>query len=225
MNREKHSEHGHERTSLLTFLKLSWFFQFTRASKFHSHNIHIVFLWINISIFSIAVIDCTVSEWGIWSECDVACGTGIMTRTRTILKEPENGGKHCPSLVQKRGCQGTKCHDQRDLRISRGRRTLFFAEFVKLVSNRHIKPLYMKSDITDRYLRHIPLTETAMLLPATLSQSRHVNDSINIRRNLRLRLKEKFQHNRNNEWVQLLFFRWKSRNCNVRFASMERKIL
>lgn len=67
-----------------------------------------------------AVIDCTVSEWGVWSECDVTCGTGMMSRTRSILNAPENGGKHCPSLVQKRGCQGFKCHGQRDRRVLRG---------------------------------------------------------------------------------------------------------
>lgn len=71
-------------------------------------------------LFLLSVIDCTVSEWGVWSECDVSCGTGMMSRTRTILNAPENGGKHCPSLVQKRGCQGFKCHGQRDRRVLRG---------------------------------------------------------------------------------------------------------
>lgn len=69
----------------------------------------------------VSVIDCTVSEWGVWSECDVACGTGQMTRTRKVLTAPENGGKHCPSLVQKRGCQGYKCHGQKDRRVLRGK--------------------------------------------------------------------------------------------------------
>lgn len=71
------------------------------------------------------VIDCTVSEWGVWNECDVSCGTGMMSRTRTILNAPENGGKHCPSLVQKRGCQGFKCHGQRDRRVLRGKHSIF----------------------------------------------------------------------------------------------------
>ncbi|XP_055299240.1 somatomedin-B and thrombospondin type-1 domain-containing protein [Sitodiplosis mosellana] len=107
------------------------------------------------------VIDCTVSEWGVWSECDVPCGTGMMSRTRSILNAPENGGKHCPSLVQKRGCQGFKCHGQRDRRV---------------------------------------LREMALLLPAELSKSRHENDTVDIRRNLRLRYRDTFKHNRDHEY-------------------------
>lgn len=82
--------------------------------------------------FLLPVIDCTVSEWGVWSECDVSCGTGMMTRTRTILTPPENGGKHCPSLTQKRGCQGFKCHGQRERRVLRGK--FHFSLFLFLVS-------------------------------------------------------------------------------------------
>ncbi|XP_023715451.1 somatomedin-B and thrombospondin type-1 domain-containing protein [Cryptotermes secundus] len=93
------------------------------------------------------VVDCAVSAWGPWSECDVECGTGMMTRSRTVEKQPENGGKHCPSLIQKRGCQGTQCpHNPRSA-----------------------------------------IKETAMLLPVTLSSSRRVNETNDIRRNLRLR--------------------------------------
>ncbi|XP_055599048.1 somatomedin-B and thrombospondin type-1 domain-containing protein [Uranotaenia lowii] len=107
------------------------------------------------------VIDCLVSEWEPWSECDTACGTGMMSRTRVIEQKPQNGGKHCPSLVQKRGCQGLKCHNHHDRKV---------------------------------------LRETALLLPADLSKSRHENDTSDIRRNLRLRYKNAFKHNRGNEY-------------------------
>ncbi|ODM95720.1 Spondin-1 [Orchesella cincta] len=53
------------------------------------------------------IFDCHVSSWGSWSPCDVDCGNGVMTRTRAIIQEPRNGGKPCPSLMQKRGCLGT----------------------------------------------------------------------------------------------------------------------
>ncbi|KAI5725683.1 hypothetical protein M8J77_018782 [Diaphorina citri] len=32
-----------------------------------------------------------------------------MVRTRKAIQEPKNGGKHCPTLTQKRGCLGTRC--------------------------------------------------------------------------------------------------------------------
>uniref|UniRef100_A0A182MRL8 Uncharacterized protein n=1 Tax=Anopheles culicifacies TaxID=139723 RepID=A0A182MRL8_9DIPT len=49
---------------------------------------------------------------------------------------------------------------------------------------------------------HVPYSadaETALLLPAALSKSRHENDTSDIRRNLRLRYKNAFKHNRGNE--------------------------
>ncbi|XP_049942532.1 somatomedin-B and thrombospondin type-1 domain-containing protein-like [Schistocerca serialis cubense] len=61
------------------------------------------------SVLGVAVVDCAVTAWGPWSECDADCGTGMMRRSRSVQRQPENGGKHCPSLLQKRGCQGTRC--------------------------------------------------------------------------------------------------------------------
>lgn len=60
-------------------------------------------------MFCFTVIDCVMSEWEPWSECDTECGSGMMTRKRQVLKAPVNGGKHCPSMVQKRACMGTRC--------------------------------------------------------------------------------------------------------------------
>ena len=48
------------------------------------------------------MVDCQVSEWTPWSVCDKSCGTGVMLRTRKIIRAPQNGGKHCPTLTQKR---------------------------------------------------------------------------------------------------------------------------
>lgn len=52
------------------------------------------------------------------------------------------------------------------------------------------------------------IAETALLLPAELSKSRHENDTVDIRRNLRLRYRDTFKHNRDHEWVSsiLIFF-------------------
>ncbi|XP_060663411.1 uncharacterized protein LOC132796304 isoform X1 [Drosophila nasuta] len=65
------------------------------------------------------VLDCQVGEWGAWGECDKSCGSGMMQRTRQILQAAQNGGKHCPTLLQKRACQGYRCHGHRDKKILR----------------------------------------------------------------------------------------------------------
>jgi hypothetical protein len=59
---------------------------------------------------NVSVVDCTVAPWDPWSECDTECGTGTMKRDRRVIRQPENGGRHCPTLTQHRGCQGTKCN-------------------------------------------------------------------------------------------------------------------
>ncbi|XP_061722819.1 somatomedin-B and thrombospondin type-1 domain-containing protein-like [Cydia pomonella] len=51
------------------------------------------------------VVDCDVSPWGAWSTCDTRCGAGSMVRTRRVIRSPARGGRHCPSLVQRRACQ------------------------------------------------------------------------------------------------------------------------
>lgn len=107
------------------------------------------------------VLDCKVSEWSQWSECDTSCGIGMMTRSRSILQPTQNGGKHCPSLVQKRGCQGLRCHGHHDRKV---------------------------------------LREMALLLPADLSKNHNFNDSSDTRRNLRLRYRASFKHNREHEY-------------------------
>lgn len=76
--------------------------------------------------FLISVIDCLLSEWGPWSECDAKCGTGSRSRTRSILRAPENGGKHCASLTQKQGCEGYKCKSLHERKALSGEFGSFF---------------------------------------------------------------------------------------------------
>ncbi|KAF7274262.1 hypothetical protein GWI33_013068 [Rhynchophorus ferrugineus] len=60
------------------------------------------------------MVDCQVTPWGPWSACDADCGPGTMSRSRSIKIQPQNGGRHCPSLEQRRGCQVSTCYHHSD---------------------------------------------------------------------------------------------------------------
>jgi hypothetical protein len=55
-------------------------------------------------------VDCEVSSWGGWSSCSKTCGGGTQTRTRTITKQPSNGGQSCPSLSETQTCNNISCN-------------------------------------------------------------------------------------------------------------------
>lgn len=52
--------------------------------------------------------DCAVSDYS-WSICSKDCGPGTKTGTRTIITEPQNGGKACPALSQSQSCNNGSC--------------------------------------------------------------------------------------------------------------------
>ncbi|XP_026520587.1 spondin-1 [Notechis scutatus] len=54
-------------------------------------------------------IDCDLTEWSQWSECNKSCGKGHMIRTRMIKMEPQFGGAPCPETVQRKKCRIRKC--------------------------------------------------------------------------------------------------------------------
>ncbi|XP_076810330.1 spondin-1-like, partial [Clavelina lepadiformis] len=49
-------------------------------------------------------IDCKVSEWTNWGNCDGNCGWGKTERSRKIIQTPERGGAVCPNLLESNGC-------------------------------------------------------------------------------------------------------------------------
>ncbi|MED6294069.1 Spondin-1, partial [Characodon lateralis] len=53
--------------------------------------------------------DCMVSEWSEWSECNKSCGKGHTIRTRMIKLEPQFGGSSCPETIQRKKCKIRKC--------------------------------------------------------------------------------------------------------------------
>ena len=62
--------------------------------------------------------DCEVSEWTQWDACDKTCGGGQQTRQRQVVRNPEAGGRMCPSeLIELRGCSQAPC-DRRDCAVS-----------------------------------------------------------------------------------------------------------
>uniref|UniRef100_A0A3Q2FVB7 Spondin-1 n=1 Tax=Cyprinodon variegatus TaxID=28743 RepID=A0A3Q2FVB7_CYPVA len=54
-------------------------------------------------------IDCMMSEWSEWSECNKSCGKGHTIRTRMIKLEPQFGGSSCPETIQRKKCKIRKC--------------------------------------------------------------------------------------------------------------------
>ncbi len=51
--------------------------------------------------------DCVVSPWSEWSTCSKECGSGIQTRTRTVISPSTYGS--CPSLSESRPCNYQEC--------------------------------------------------------------------------------------------------------------------
>jgi len=58
---------------------------------------------------SLATINCEVSPWTSWGTCSKTCGGGQQTRTRTITKQPANGGTSCPTLSESQSCNTQVC--------------------------------------------------------------------------------------------------------------------
>lgn len=59
-------------------------------------------------------VDCVVSDiWDEWGECSKKCGSGIKERTRKVVQEALNGGKPCPTTLEKIPCEGNQCKHAR----------------------------------------------------------------------------------------------------------------
>lgn len=65
-------------------------------------------------------VDCMVSEWSDWSECNKSCGKGHTVRTRMIKLEPEFGGGACPETIQRKKCKIRKCRTKTKAEGGRG---------------------------------------------------------------------------------------------------------
>jgi len=58
---------------------------------------------------------CRVSPWSDWSECSNTCDKGVITRERTVVSPPVEGGEACPELLKvAKACEtGVECVDGR----------------------------------------------------------------------------------------------------------------
>lgn len=55
-------------------------------------------------------VDCRVSAWTAWDECDKPCDGGQRQRQRQVVRNPLNGGKPCPKgLIETEGCNRMPC--------------------------------------------------------------------------------------------------------------------
>jgi hypothetical protein len=55
-------------------------------------------------------IDCKLSGWSEFGSCSAECGTGVITRSRSIIANPANGGAVCPStLTEAKNCEKKAC--------------------------------------------------------------------------------------------------------------------
>lgn len=67
----------------------------------------------HVFFFLFEAIDCMVSEWSEWSECNKSCGKGHTIRTRMVKLEPQFGGRACPETIQRKKCKLRKCPGKR----------------------------------------------------------------------------------------------------------------
>lgn len=54
-------------------------------------------------------VDCKVSQWSQWSNCDKDCGLGKQKRNRTIINKQFRNGLSCPLLEDTRNCSIKPC--------------------------------------------------------------------------------------------------------------------
>eukprot|EP01004_Peranema_trichophorum_P002386 NODE_144_length_3469_cov_340.552002_g122_i1.p1 GENE.NODE_144_length_3469_cov_340.552002_g122_i1~~NODE_144_length_3469_cov_340.552002_g122_i1.p1 ORF type:complete len:1105 (-),score=461.08 NODE_144_length_3469_cov_340.552002_g122_i1:155-2980(-) len=54
-------------------------------------------------------VDCSMSNWGEWSQCNKQCGGGVQQRIRTIYQAASNGGVACQNTIEERSCNTNAC--------------------------------------------------------------------------------------------------------------------
>ena len=91
------------------------------VSRGHNHNVNqqsddITFSHSSIDVTrerDTTVQHCEITEWTEWSVCSQTCGKhAFQYKRRTVVRKSENGGKQCPSkLERKRKCGVPSCRE------------------------------------------------------------------------------------------------------------------
>lgn len=83
-------------------------YRFVCRRKYFTIRISSIFFQ-DISSFISLAIDCFVSDWSQWSECNGSQSKieqllGVRYRNRVIIRDNENGGRKCPHLIESIAC-------------------------------------------------------------------------------------------------------------------------
>jgi hypothetical protein len=54
-------------------------------------------------------VHCDTSSWTAWSTCSKSCGTGMQSRSRSVVTHAAHGGYVCPPLAELRSCATDAC--------------------------------------------------------------------------------------------------------------------
>ena len=54
-------------------------------------------------------VHCEVSSWSEWTSCTKTCGTGLKSRSRSVVQKSANEGTQCPKLSSVRSCAEFRC--------------------------------------------------------------------------------------------------------------------
>lgn len=58
-------------------------------------------------------VDCILSDWETWGECDVSCGAGQQVKRRQVVQYPSKGGYGCTAALSlTRACNNQACADE-----------------------------------------------------------------------------------------------------------------
>merc|ERR1712046_224879 len=90
-------------------------------------------------------VDCEVGEWGKFGACSKLCDGGVMTRSRTVMRQPRNGGQQCEPLNNEIECNTESCASEAYQRRATRRKLTAQEKARESMANKQKIALAMKS--------------------------------------------------------------------------------